>query len=261
MNEFNVKSYWNSRLQNSFGLEAVGYIGLGKRFNEWMYRLRSSVFRNLIAELQLKLPQLRVLDIGSGSGFYIAHWTKLGAKSIMGIDISTQAVKNLSSQYPAATFVEADISEVKIPGKFQVISCMDVLFHVTDDHRWKQALNNILEALDDNGVFIFSDNFLNGPEKRQAHHVSRSLSQYERTLKEAGFVIKKRIPAFYFLNYPVDSKSRMLHFVWKGFLRFIPGRERLGYLCGLFFYGVDRILLPFVKSGPSTEIMVCEKRR
>lgn len=66
---FGADQYWEERLGQRWGLESVGDRSLSRSFNEWMYRVRRHRFLQQVADLNLRVPELDVLDIGSGTGF------------------------------------------------------------------------------------------------------------------------------------------------------------------------------------------------
>ena len=72
--KFNPDDYWEKRLTKKKGLEGVGYTRLGSYFNKWAYKVRRHVFEKLVKENKIAVEKSRVLDIGSGSGFYINIW-------------------------------------------------------------------------------------------------------------------------------------------------------------------------------------------
>jgi hypothetical protein len=39
--KFSAKDYWENRLNENFGLNGVGYIGLGKNYNHWLYKIKN----------------------------------------------------------------------------------------------------------------------------------------------------------------------------------------------------------------------------
>ena len=49
---FDNREYWESRLRQQYSLAGVGYLRLGRRFNEWMYRVRGEVFDRVGAGLR-----------------------------------------------------------------------------------------------------------------------------------------------------------------------------------------------------------------
>ena len=70
---FDPKAYWESRLSDEYSLAGVGYSGLGLSYNRWLYRIRKRVFRRTVRGFLVGDPgAARVLDVGSGTGFYIA---------------------------------------------------------------------------------------------------------------------------------------------------------------------------------------------
>lgn len=257
---FDYKDYWNNRLQGDFGLESVGYIGMGLSYNLWMYKLRKSIFLRYAAKFQKGWENKSVLDIGSGAGFYVDLWKKLGVEKLMGVDISTQAVSNLKKKHEQFSFEKLDIAtDLLTSNAYDAVSCMDVLFHVVDDNKFIFSLRNINQSLKKGGIFIFSDNFLHKEEKRVSHHVSRTLAYYENALKDTGFRVLMRKPMFYFMNEPVDSEGYLINYFWNQLRRIVKDRNTIGYIAGLCLYPVDRILTFWASEGPSTELMICEK--
>src|ERR1041385_9088689 len=129
MSNFDAVSYWENRLQGNVALEKIGYLGLGRQYNQWLYRVRQAVFRRTVKSLNVDLGQCSVLDVGSGSGFYIQQWKAFGAKKLVGLDLTTAAVEHLRGEFPDVTFHKADIGEdCELPAKgpFDIISAFGV---------------------------------------------------------------------------------------------------------------------------------------
>src|SRR4051794_18000568 len=85
--DFDVRQYWETRLERRGGLDAVGWAGLGEGFNRWMYRVRKRVFEREVAPRLADREHARVLDVGCGSGFYIDRWLEAGVRDVSGCDI------------------------------------------------------------------------------------------------------------------------------------------------------------------------------
>ena len=51
MSPFDNREYWETRLREHYSLAGVGYLRLGRRYNEWMYRVRGAVFDRVVAGL------------------------------------------------------------------------------------------------------------------------------------------------------------------------------------------------------------------
>ena len=260
--QFNPEEYWQKRLENDFNLKGVGFSSLGKAFNKWMYRVRRRQFLRILRNLRRDFSSDVVLDIGSGTGYYIKRWKELKVQSITGADITDVAVENLRVIYQH-NFYKVDISDENISPlqeqSYTMISCMDVLFHIVDDDRYIQALENIYHLLKSEGFFIFSENFIHSEAIHHQHHVSRPLKMIEDQLKEVGFEIVCRVPMFYLMNAPVNSNSRLHHAIWHRFSQLISRRSILGYFFGMCLFPFELLLVTFAKESPTTEIMICVK--
>jgi 2-polyprenyl-3-methyl-5-hydroxy-6-metoxy-1,4-benzoquinol methylase len=262
-----LKDYWENRLNQNFGLHGAGYIGLGRSYNSWLYKVRRKVFVSRIKSMQLDFSDKQILDIGCGTGFYVGLWkNQIGVRHITGIDITNIAIENLKGKFPDAEFHRADISSDEDIAflirtkEFDVVSAFDVLFHIVDDNRYEKAIKNIHSMLKPKGIFVFSDNFVHGPAIRSTYQVSRSLSHIEKTLFDNGFEIIQRRPMFVLMNSPVDTTKRTSKRIWR-YLSLLLQRygDTVGSTVGCFLYPIEMILVSLLKETASTEIMICRK--
>lgn len=265
MSEFDAKAHWEEVLGADAGLAGVGYRGLGEPFNRWMYRVRRRVLLRALRPLVGSLPSRSVLDIGSGTGFYIDRWRELGAQSITGVDITETVVARLRARYPQHRFQRADIggeAELLPPGPFGAISALDVLFHIVDDERYRRAFANIANLLEPGGLFVFSENFLQGAEPvRVPDQTSRPRAVIEKIVADAGFEVLSRRPMFVLMNEPVDSSSRLHKRFWWRLVGHLSSRgDWFSWIAGATLYPFELAALTTVREGPSTELMVCRKR-
>jgi 2-polyprenyl-3-methyl-5-hydroxy-6-metoxy-1,4-benzoquinol methylase len=265
---FDGSAYWEQRLQGNFDLEGVGFSRLGHRYNRWMYRVRGEVFdrevdRHLGPRFGREEP-LRVLDVGSGTGFYVDRWLRRGA-NVTGVDLTEIAVGRLATAYPDARFIRADIGRPldgelqTLEGTMDAVSAFDVLFHITDDDAYAQALANVRALLRPGGLFMWSDNFLHGPTVRLRHQVSRSLIEITQAVSEAGLTVVDRVPMFMLMNQPTDVRSRWPRVAWSAMLSPAVISDRLGGGLGALLYPLERRLVSRLHESPTTELMVCER--
>lgn len=273
MPPFDNREYWESRLREHCSLAGVGYLRLGGRYNEWMYRVRGEVFDRVVTGLVRGNGQRpgedgwrgkEVLDIGSGTGFYVERWLKLGAR-VVGLDLTDVAVDSLTAGFPKARFLRADIGEplegVPLrPASFHAVSALDVLFHIVDDAGYALAFQNISGLLRPGGWFLWSDNFLRHRSHRVSHQASRPLALSLQLVEAAGFEVVDRVPMFVLMNYPADSKSRLVRWGWTALVAPAMLAEPLGWVVGALLYPLERALVRRVRESPSTELMVCRKR-
>jgi 2-polyprenyl-3-methyl-5-hydroxy-6-metoxy-1,4-benzoquinol methylase len=273
--QFNSGEYWEQRLREHYTLAGVGYLRLGRRYNEWMYRVRGEVFDRVAREIadggwgsgsqgHRGWQGAEVLDVGAGTGFYMERWIRFGAQ-VVGMDLTAAAMDGLSQRFPGARLVQADIGgslegvAVRL-GSFHAVSAFDVLFHIVDDAAYARAFTNIASLLRPGGWFLWSDNFVSRPAKPIRHQAFRPIAASTRLVETAGFEILGRVPMFVTMNYPADTRSRLARWAWTAMVSPALLAEPLGWLLGALLYPIERRLVRRVADSPSTELMVCRKR-
>lgn len=266
---FDNRQYWESRLREHYSLAGVGYLRLGRWYNQWMYRIRGEVFDRVVAEIGNRESGVgwrgsQVLDVGAGTGFYVDRWIRLGAR-VSGLDLTEVAVSELSRAFPSARFVRADIGGPPeaiplAPASFDAVSAFDVLFHLVDDAQYARAFTTIAALLKPSGWFLWSDNFLRHDTERVRHQASRPLAESVRLLEAAGFTVVERVPMFVLMNYPADTRSRAARWAWTALLAPAALVKPLGWALGAALYPLERALVRLKRESPSTELMLCRKR-
>jgi SAM-dependent methyltransferase len=281
---FDPRQYWEARLREHYSLAGVGYLRLGRRYNAWMYRVRGEVFDRIISEIGRRqeaggrsgsaslLPPPSsltwwsgrdVLDVGSGTGFYVDRWLQAGAR-VTGLDLTDVAVEELARSFPGTRFVRADIGATRgvplEPASFDAASAMDVLFHIVDDVGYARAFVNLASVLKPGGWLLWSDNFLRHATERVTHQASRSLDESVRCVEAAGFEIVDRVPMFVLMNYPADTTSRLARWAWTAMVAPAALAEPIGGIVGAVLYPLERALVRRMRESPSTELMICRKR-
>jgi SAM-dependent methyltransferase len=257
---FDARRYWEGRLGAAYSLNGVGTIGLSAAYLTWMYRVRGAVFTRTVRPLAR--PGARVLDVGSGTGFYVECWRRLGVRSLTGSDMTAEAVGRLSARYPGIPFERWGAGAEGNPfgGRFDVISAMDVLFHIVDDDAYRRAVRDLARLLTPGGTLVLSENFLHGGEVRSAHHVSRALPDVLAAIEAGGLRVVERRPMFVLMNEPVDGNGPVLRAWWSLVRRAARDEGRCSQLLGAGTYPLERLLVRVVREGPSTEIALCRPR-
>ena len=260
--EFDAKQYWEDRLSEDYSLHGVGRLNWGIHWNRWMYRVRRVVFLDLVRSIPGNVKTSNVLDVGSGTGFYVERWRELGASEITGSDITDVAVTQLEKRFPENSFFRMNIGEDISPvedERFDFISCMDVMIHIVDDTLYKNALTNMCTLLRPGGHLIFSDLFLHGPARRFEYIVHRPLQMVEEFCRDAGLEIVGRRPMFVLMNEPVDSTNALLQAEYRLLGKIIRRLPPAGAVAGALMYPLELFLTSRLGESPATEIMVCRK--
>ncbi|MCG8361128.1 MAG: class I SAM-dependent methyltransferase [Kiloniellales bacterium] len=260
MQPFDVRDYWNKRHAKSYGPESVGYIGMGEAYNRIAYDLNEYVFQRALKQFGTDIQDSSVLDIGSGTGFWLNNWNRAGVDKLVGSDLSVVATDHLKTKFPELEILTMDVSD-QIPGNqanaFDIVSAFAVLYHIVDDQRYSKALSNIASVLRPGGLLFLSENLIDGEEIRLQHIVHRSRQTIEGLLAQNGFAKVLERPMFVLMNSPVDSRSRLLHRIWGLVQR--ASRSRSQKLVLPILFEIEKVLLGLVKKGPSTKFLVYRK--
>lgn len=263
---FNPNKYWEDRLTERNDLQGVGYLSLGKVFNVWSYRTRTYSFNLHLAKSGINLNGKKSIDIGSGTGYWIETLHDKKAKPITGVDLTTVAVKTLKSRFPYADFVQGDIGDNQLPegvqaGAYDIVTCIDVLFHIVDDQRFEKAIANIADLLKPGGHFIFSDLFLtNGRTLRGVHQVCHSEEFLLQLFAKYNLEVVIRGPFLYLSNAPVNTKSSFVKAYWWLIHNTVRFFKPLGYIAGPLTYWLEKHYIKKGKESPTSQIAILRKK-
>ncbi len=112
-------------------LVEAGYDTIAARYAEWQKEVRGSPRERFLSELlRLVPPQPQILELGVGAGI---RSTRVLAERgrLTGVDISAEQLRRAQERVPSATFLRADIAEVRFaPGSFDAVVALYVLTHL-----------------------------------------------------------------------------------------------------------------------------------
>ncbi|MCL6544867.1 MAG: class I SAM-dependent methyltransferase [Bryobacteraceae bacterium] len=231
-------TYWKElHLRHTGALSAVGYCGLGEGFNQASYRLRRHALRRLLRR-HTELHGASLLEAAVGVGAYAPVWRELGVRSWRGVDISPEAVRVCQNRFPHGAFEVQDITDRNWAGKLaaagglDLVTAIDVLYHLVDDESFAAALDNLRLCLRPGGSLIVSDTFPPCDQRIAAHVKRRSMAAYQRIFG-GSMRLADREPVFAILGDPVPRPGRRLDWLlsaaWKAMaltLLHTPGRLR-----------------------------------
>ncbi len=253
---YSAPEYWE-QLHRRGDLSAVGQSALPASINAWLYRTLARNLGTFLRRHRLDRPiPARVLDVGAGTGYWIAFWRSRGTPRVDGCDLVPEAVERLRARFGSdgGRFFAADISDPGALGveRYDLVSCMNVLLHVTDDELFGQALANVASLVAPGGALLLTEPILQRPEFARPHNPeqhsrARPLDAYRVPLEAAGLRLDALEPATVIANNPIEAGSptsmRRLQAWWKFVARRSKQDPRSAWWLGRVLYYLDPLAL------------------
>ena len=271
--KYNPRTYWENRLSRRLDIATVGQKGLGFVYNGWLYRARFRAIRRAIKKLKINISGKSLIDIGVGSGAWIPFWERLQPGKIVGFDITSASVSNLRTRYPHILFFQGDIcsqNEITFGERFDVVTAFDILFHITEDTAFSNAISNLSKMVECDGWVIISDSFCSNSWGPIYHEYHRSYDVYLRELESAGLKPIHVEPIFFAMTTNIcspDSKyDEYLSRLAQAALRLVnrlsrrQSTEWMNYLIGCGLYFIDNVFNKIVSKGPSLNVLFARKQ-
>jgi 2-polyprenyl-3-methyl-5-hydroxy-6-metoxy-1,4-benzoquinol methylase len=162
----------------------VGHVGLSEAQNAADYVAKIS---NIIGSLERHIGPVKgqsVFDAGCGIGVITSAFANRGA-SMTGVDFSPNAIARARNAVPEATFEVCELDTIDAEHIYDAVICVDVLFHVVDDAKWKEAIRRLLRAAKSGSPILIQEEFID--TNTPASHVRwRTLAHYEATFSSLG---------------------------------------------------------------------------
>ena len=196
------RDYWEQRLSQNLDLRGTGHRAFGLELNEVLYQAQRDCLELILHKHGISLSGRRVLDVGSGTGYYVRLFEQLGAAEVVGLDITETSVRYLRDTFPDRQFHVCDIGGEQLPidGEFDVVSVISVLYHLVDDRQFERAIANLSRLLVPDGILMVSDTFRTPLLPTASHARLRPLETYERAFSQHRLRIEDVVPMYYLLN-------------------------------------------------------------
>ena len=202
-------AYWSNRLSREFSLRGTGHIAYSEGYNAWMYRAKGRALRRALRRAR---PTPDALDVGVGTGWCLGVLESMDAR-VDGCDIVEQSIQRASEQFPEGSFFQLDISTDPIPkeaASYDLVTALDVLYHVVDDEGWERALREFARVLKPGGVLIATDG-LGSVDRHPAAHVHfRSHEHWASGAALAGFDLTELRPLYRWLSRDPGRERRFM---------------------------------------------------
>jgi SAM-dependent methyltransferase len=134
------------------------------------------------------------------------RWTSVAAPG--GSWPSCSAVGRVRRRFPAVSFFELELGAEQAPrpdASYELITALDVVYHVTDDEAWRAAVAEIARLLQPRGRAIVSDGFGKAEVAPAPHVRFRPMEDWEDVAASCGLRIVSTIPLYRWLSRDVNQ--------------------------------------------------------
>jgi len=127
-----------------------------------------------------------VLDIASGSGYGSNLLSMYGAKKIIGVDVSKEAVDYCKNKYPNVDFLEGNVSRIPLEdASVDVVVSFETIEHVSEKDQilFMLEVKRVLKS--DGKLIISTPNVKVSTNNNEFHLKELALNEFEEILKNS----------------------------------------------------------------------------
>lgn len=187
-NGYNPKSFWNERFGKS---GHTGELDTTLYAYDQPHRLRAVGQALSRAKVSMN-SNMKILDIGCGTGDLIESLMKHGEPEITGLDISDKTIEYAKRRFAAhekVRLLTAGVEEMDFPSSsFDMVIGINILQHIADEQVFFKAIENIVRVTKMDGHILVMDFSPIKVANRQPapYVVYRSRREYIDAFKNGG---------------------------------------------------------------------------
>ena len=171
--------------------------------DSWHNFRKSTKINNCIIDFaKLLKKESKILDVGCGTGYPIAHYLTEHGFKVTGLDISEKMIKKAKElNLKNANFYVADVLTYNSSELYDAVIAFDSLWHIKKEKQ-REIYKKLSSLLKENGYLIFTHGNINGEKEGTMFDVNFYYSALEtslvhRLLIENNFIIIKSIENYY----------------------------------------------------------------
>lgn len=99
-----------------------------------------------------------LLDLACGDGFYTRKFKQSGASSVIGVDLSSEAIERAMSaerQEPLGiTYLTGDAASIRLDRRFDIVTAIHLLHYLASGAEIEAVLRAVFDMLEEKGRFV-----------------------------------------------------------------------------------------------------------
>ena len=251
-----TKDYWEQRFSKRFDIGSSGHISFNFRYNSYVYKAYVRALKKALRRFNIQIKGKRILDLGSGTGFWIDFYSRMQPKSITGVDITEKSVNELQKRYPQYQFRRLDIgaTDFEAPEPYDLVNTFDVLYYIVAERNFERAIRNVAKVASPGAYVLITDTFIDFfPQQEPAYSKHRAYKRYIEVLGKNGLEILKIFPVNYLLKKPIPFAPLYSFVKWQ--------LSKVGFdlegNIGLILFVLDGLVASVKRSD--IKLMVCRR--
>lgn len=180
------RAYWDARHRvHGDALSGAGCVCLDEGANELDYDTKWAQLAPVL-DREVRRGARSILDAGCGPGWFTRHLHELGFERIEACDFSVVAAARAQQLAPTARVWVSALEDARADIPYDVVMCIDVLFHLVDDATWARSVANIASMVEPGGAIVLQDSRAVPGQERPAPHVRlRGIDHYQAVFEPA----------------------------------------------------------------------------
>jgi 2-polyprenyl-3-methyl-5-hydroxy-6-metoxy-1,4-benzoquinol methylase len=202
--DYDAEKYWEDRFRkHGLDIRGPGDEGDSEVNNIKRYERVTSIFNEILKSNITDFKNLKVLEIGTGTGIITKALKELGVVNYVGVDITSVLFDDLQKTFSDYKFKKMDISQELINDKFDLIVIIDVIEHIVENAKFKFTMNNLRNSLKKNGLIAIAP-IVNESYKAQFYERHWSIKDLKINLPDCDYLNpwdwEKKVSKIYLLR-------------------------------------------------------------
>jgi SAM-dependent methyltransferase len=186
-------AYWDQRHVSEGDLRSGGDVSFDESTNRIFYIRRLGLLVDVVGHQSDPVAPLFLLDAGCGKGWFSRQLARFGHQ-VEGIDASESAIEYCQERAGGPRYFVSSLSGWRSPFLYDVVICVDVVFHILDHQEWERSMRNLASLVRLGGKLVVADWFEPGERIFGNHQVVRGQGWYLPLMRECGLRFDSWLP-------------------------------------------------------------------